>query len=516
MSKHGLGDIFAPGLRRERVQCREWSGIYFGERQDSTIRKPKPVDEPRSYLDDRRTMATSLVPANRSRSFPRAKFSSLFAALPVALVVIVAPRPGHAAFECNDNGWEGTSELLSIARAVAGSARVKLVAELDYGALTAEDSVLFLHPEVVLDDLSLSAFVQQGGRAAVLDDFGRSTSFAERFGIMRVQAPTDPLDMLRGNRHLSVGTPVETLAPDGTPQRHPLVREVDRVVLNHPSGLTNPGLTPVLQVRTKGGTAVPVAVTGVVGNAQPGRLLVMSDPSALINLMIRYPGNLAFARAMIRYLTEDDGRAGRGRLFIVANRFDQTGRFSTSRGALADAVEGIEHLIHELQNGMPPTLLIVLAAVAALAIARWISRNAWYRPPPAIPRNLRPVPLVAQAGWPGRAAVLVAPTTHAAMLLVELREAFRTRLAQLISADAAASNHALLAIVETRHLLPPELLRSLRSLFAEVDAAERAVVARRPIRVAKATMVRLLRQSLDILDHISQFERHHRESSPSS
>jgi hypothetical protein len=112
--------------------------------------------------------------------------------------------------------------------------------------------------------------------------------------------------------------------------------------------------------------------------------------------------------------------------------------------------------------------------------------------------------------------VLVSRTTHAALLLVELREAFRIRLAQLAGAEATASSHALLSAVEARNLLPPDLLGSLRSLLAEVDAAERAVVARRPMRVKKATMARLLRDSLDILDHISQLERHHRESSTPS
>jgi hypothetical protein len=517
MSKHSRVDVLASGHHRDQGRCRERSGICFCERHESTRRKPPStlvLQRDPFYCWAKHTI---FLPMKSFCSFSRTKICCRIFALVLVAATLAWPRStSAAAFECNDNGWEGTSELLSVARTVAGAARVRLVAELDYGALTPEDSVLVLHPDVILDDISLSAFVQLGGRVAVLDDFGKSTSFAERFGIMRVQAPIDPQNMLRNNRQLSVGTPVEMPAADGTPQRHPLVRDADRVVLNHPAGLTNPGLTPVLELRTKGGTAVPIALTGVVGSEQKGRLLVMSDPSAFINLMIRYPGNLAFASAIIRYLTEDEGRAGKGHLFIVANRFEQTGRFSRRHGPLADIVEGIEHLARELQSGFPPALLIALAAVAALGIAQWISKHALHKPAPAVPRFLRPVPLVAQAGWPGRAAVLLAPTTHVALLLVELREAFRARLAQLISADAAASNHALVAIIESRSLLPPDLLRSLHSLLAEVDAAERAVVARKPIRIRRATLGRLLEQSLDILDHISQSEPHHRESSPPS
>lgn len=513
---HGNPKVLSPATKRDHFFCQESSGICFSERQLFARPKPESTAGFRwACRTHRRSVSPHLHPCEPI-GFRAAKFHRWLVAVIVIGLVLCVTSASRAAFEFNDNGWEGASELLSITRTIAGTARVKLVAELDYSSLTAEDAVLFLHPDVILDDQSLSAFVQQGGRAAVLDDFGRSPSFTERFGIARVQAPTDPLETLRGNIHLSVGTPVESMAADGTPQRHPLVREVDRVVLNHPTGLTNPGLTPVLQVRTRSGAAIPVAVTGVVGATQAGRLLVMSDPSAFINLMIRYPGNLAFARAIVRYLTEDDGRSGKGRLFIVANRFAQAGRFSTSHGPLADAADGLERLVHELQNGLPPPLLIALTALAVLATVRWITRYMWKGSPHAIPRSLRPVPQVIQAGWPGRAAVLVAPTTHAALLLVELREAFRIRLAQLSGTETTASSHALVSAVEARRLLPADLLGSLRSLLAEVDAAERAVVARKPMRVKKANMARLLRQSLDILDHISQLERHHRESSPPS
>jgi len=525
MSQRHL-QLLWPTTERDDGPCQESTGICCVERHFSSIRKPELKLSDLSQLAlkerwrwvwmDRLGLAITCLHVRGAQCFSKSTLHRRLFALLLAGLVFAVPRPSAAAFECNDSSWEGASEFLVVARAIAGTLRVKLVAELDFGTLTPDDSVLFLHPEVVLDDQSLGAFVQQGGRAAVLDDFGKSTAFSERFGINRVQAPTDPAEVLRGNVHLAVGTPVETIAADGTPQRHPLVRDVDRVVLNHPTGLTNPGLTPVLEVRTRSGGAIPVAVTGVVGTTQAGRLLVMSDPSAFINLMIRYPGNLAFARAVVRYLAEDDGRTGKGRLFIVANRFDQTGRYSTTHGPLSDALDGIEQLIHELKQGMPPPMLITLAAVAGFAIVRWIISSMWRGAPHALPRSLRPIPLTSQAGWPGRAAVLLSPTTHATLLLVELREAFRLRLTQIAGVDATVSSQALVVAVEARNLLPAELLGSLRNLLAEVDSAERAVVARRPIRVKQAMLTRLLRQSLDILDHISQLERHHREPSPPS
>lgn len=433
------------------------------------------------------------------------------------ILTLIAPRESKSAFECKDETWEGTSEFLSIARTIAGNERVRLAAELDYGALSTDDAVLVLHPDILLDDVSLIAFIQHGGRAAVLDDFGKSSAFAERFGIRRIAVPNEPLMMLRGNRHLSVGTPVEaTGAAPGTGARHPLVVDVDRIMLNHPSGLINPGLTPLLEIRAKDGTSVPIAVTGVVGTSPQGRLLFMSDPSALINLMIRYPGNLAFARALVRFLTEPDRTGRKGTLYIVANRFGQSGHFTDDASAWSSFGQRLERAFRDLQQGLPPFVLVLLAAVTTLAIARWVGTNAWRRSPPAIPRYLRGTALSNQAGWPGRAAVLTAPRTHPALLLLELRESFRARLAQLIAADPAASSEALIRVVESQDLLPSNLLSALRNLLSDTDATERAISARKPIRVSQAKLSRLLQQSLDILNHISQLEFPRREpSSPS-
>lgn len=432
-------------------------------------------------------------------------------------LTLIAPRSAESAFECKDESWEGTSELLSIARSVAGTNRVRLAAEIDYRSLTPDDAVLILHPDVLLDDVSLIAFIRSGGRAAVLDDFGKSTTFAERFGIRRVAAPSDPQTVLRGNRHLSVGTPVEASATLlGASARHPLVVDVDRIMLNHPSGLTNPGLTPLLEIRAKDGTAVPIAVTGVVGTAPQGRLLFMSDPSALINLMIRYPGNLAFARALIRFLTESEGHRQTGQLYIVVNRFAQSGQFSGDATALSALGQSLERAVRDLQGGLPPAVLVLFAAATTLAIARWVAAHAWRRAPPAMPRYLRGTPIANQAGWPGRAALLVAPKTHPALLLLELRESFRARLTQLLAADPAASSDVLIALVESQGLLPANLLGSLRNLLSDVDAAERAIAARKPVRIKRTKVAYLLQQSLDILNHISQFECSRREPSSSS
>jgi hypothetical protein len=430
-------------------------------------------------------------------------------------LTLLTPRQSAAAFECNDDTWQGTSGLYAIARSVAGTARAKLVAELDYRKLTPADAVLILHPLTTLDEASLTAFVQAGGRVAVLDDFGDSEPFLERFGIRRLPAPAQPLDILRGNPHLAIANPVENRNGTQGSQRHPVAKDIDRVVLNHPTVLQNPGLTAVLELRTAD-AAFPVAITGVVGTEHPGRLFVMSDPSAVMNLMLRYPGNRNFAQGLVRYLTEDDARAGKGQLYIVANRFEQSGHFGTGLGAIADARRALEQLIAELRQGLPPAMLVLLVAITLFGVARWSYRNAFRPGGSTLPRFLRPVPIAAQAGWPGRAAALMAKTTHPALAVLELRAAFREQLTRLVASDPGINSQALVALIEQRQMLLPERLEALRRYVSELDTIERAVAARRALRLRPASLNRLLQQGLDILEHFSQVERQSREPRPPS
>jgi hypothetical protein len=425
-------------------------------------------------------------------------------------------KPAAAAFECNDETWQGMSGLYAIARSVAGANRTKLTATIDYEKLNPADALLIVHPQVHLDDSSLSAFIQAGGRVAVLDDFGDSEPFLERFSVHRLPAPTNPANRLRDNVHLPIATPVENSTGTDGVQRHPIVKNIDQVVLNHPTALDNPGLTAVLELRTKDSGAVPIAITGVVGTERPGRLFAMSDPSALMNLMLRYPGNRNFAQGLVNYLTEDDGRAGKGQLYIVTNRFEQSGQFGMGLGPMSDARRTIERLIRELRHGIPPAMLVLLVVATLLGIARWVYFHSFRTGAPTLPKFLRAVPIAAQAGWPGRAAVLMSPSTHPAYVVLELRASFREQLTRLLSADPGINSSALLSLVEERRILDPQPFEHLKGYLAELDGYERAVTARRGIRIRPPTLSRLMRQGLDILGYFNQVERKRREPSPSS
>ncbi len=221
---------------------------------------------------------------------PRAWVTS--ALLLVALFVTC--RSAWAAFEPNDREWEGGSELLEIARTELGRDRVELIGTLDFEQLTPNDGVLILHPDGELNAEEFSAFLTAGGRLAVLDDHGKATNLLSRYRVQRVPAPLRPAQTLRANPDLAIAVPAVQSVAGVEQNRHPVVAGVERLVTNHPTALLHPNLTPVLEIPAIGEPNATLAVTGVIANR--GRLFVMGDPSTLINLMLRYLGNRAFAK----------------------------------------------------------------------------------------------------------------------------------------------------------------------------------------------------------------------------
>ncbi len=236
---------------------------------------------------------------------------------------LVMTSPARAAsFDFNDTSWEGSSELLHLARSRFGSDRVRLVASIDFATLTPGDGLLILHPSVALPADAFNVFMLSGGRIAILDDFGSSGPFLERFGIRRTNPPLRPVEALRGNHNLAWAEPIRNGAEGQGEFIHSMVVGIAHILTNHPTTFVNPGLTPVLEIRARDGASYPLAISGVIG--QRGRLFAMGDPSAVINLMLRYPENRQFAERLLDYLVEDDTWGARkGKLYLVANEFSQ-------------------------------------------------------------------------------------------------------------------------------------------------------------------------------------------------
>lgn len=439
--------------------------------------------------------------------------------------------PARAAFEFGDAGWEGASELLAIARAELGRERVQPIATIDWSRLGPKDALLVLHPERELEYRETAAFLSAGGRLALLDDYGRSDALLEKFRIHRIRAPLRPRDPLRGNPDLAIAlpSPQGSNAPDGP--LHPIVAGVDRVITNHPTALrTEAGiqLTPVLHIEAEDEPDALLAVIGVIGNAarcgladgaRPsnshplqhcGRLLAMGDPSVVINLMLRYPGNRAFAEGLIAYLLADDSWGPRGgTLYLVAGEFSQKGLYggvSGLRRALRDRLDELEDFVQEARrNGLPDPLAFGLAAVCALGAALWVGRAStrlYHRPSP---KYALATPLVAQGGAAGRAAVLAAPTTHPALAALELKAALEEGLREALGLPRAASVERILPEIRKQNALPSEMVADLAKLMARMAQIEQAVTTSQSVRLSADSVTTMHRRVTRILGHVGVF-----------
>ena len=414
------------------------------------------------------------------------------AALAVAvLALLIGSRAAAAPFDLAGHDWEGLADFAELARSEAAG-RVVLTAQLDMRGLKREDGVILLHPEHTLDSEGLARFMRAGGRVVLLDDFGTGDGLLQHFGLERVPAPRRPVEALRGNPQLAVAEPASA---------HPVAIEVARVVTNHPTGLRHPDLSPVLKIRAVGEPDVLVAVAGAVGQ---GRLLVVGDPSIVMNSMLRYPGNKSFARGLVKYAGDDDtwGKRG-GKIYIATGGFEQKGSFGDD-SLLGDAwnerLRAIEDaLAAARRDGLSPAVAYFVAAAVGLAVVLWVGSRAGRTHRPAMPKFTRSVPLVAQGGIAGHAAVIGATHTSRVLAMLELKNALEEDLCVILGQDELPPHADLLTKLSARGLIDTEGLRTLKRVLLRLSSIETMVLSQRssavqPIRdrevlaVAKAVM----------------------------
>jgi hypothetical protein len=401
-------------------------------------------------------------------------------------------------FEVREVGWEGCSGLLELARAELGEARVVAVSELDWSDLKPEDAILLMHPDHAISSERLVGFLGAGGRVAVLDDFGAGDKILERFQIERVPPPRRPLATLRQNPELAIAEPVSEPVAGHAAGVHATVENVERLVTNHPTGLRNTKLTGVLQIRGIDEPDVMLALAGNFGSPPRGKLFAMGDPSALINEMLRYPGNRAFAIGLLHYLTEESGGESRGgRLLILANRYSESGAFAgigTLKNELETRLNEAEQELRRIfQGGLSGVAGLALAALVALGIGIWtttVSSRVYRRASPSFARS---VPLLAQGGPAGRVALLSAPSTPRALAVLELKSALEEGMAHEFGLGGSMKSEVLLDLVKQRGMMDENGRRALKRAMLEMANIETAILARQPTKVRRVDFLRLSR-----------------------
>jgi hypothetical protein len=273
-------------------------------------------------------------------------------------------RPGVARAEdlsTREPAWNGLTQLRSLAEQTG--AAVITPEQIDVAQLGPDDALLVVHPVEPLPSAELSAFLRSGGRLAVADDFGTGRALLAAFGIgLYPPARTESTKLLRGEPFLMLATRQNS---------HPLSRSASVLVTNHPQVLTHRQLEPIYALREDHDAIV---LSGAVGK---GRLVAISDASVLINNMLQFDGNRAFARDLLAYLVGPK----RGRLFIVGS--DTQWKFGLRRFGSEHPLESVKAVLsHVARLRLPPSavtaLSIVLALLLSISIVTALPRRSVY------------------------------------------------------------------------------------------------------------------------------------------
>ena len=271
-----------------------------------------------------------------------------------------APRAGAAGsdYQTGNPGWNGLSTLEALARGMGLT--VVEQSQMAWDDIDPGDLLFIIYPQSRIQPGHLAAFVHNGGRVLVADDFGKSDDALARLGILRGAA-----DNLRASAyydHLPWAPEVGAVDRD-----HLLARGVGHLTCNHPSvWSTLDG--PHAVFGFAGGDTVVATVT-----MQDGRLVALSDPSILINRMLEFDGNLAFAINLLRFL-ERPGRTDR--LVILTGDVTLYGQPTRLLGDSAgdSSVSGVlgrmNQWLFDLEEYAPmPGALRIIGLLVALVVA---------------------------------------------------------------------------------------------------------------------------------------------------
>lgn len=195
-------------------------------------------------------------------------------------------QPGELAdYDPRSTAWNGMATFVGLAEGMGYE--VTPVSTLEWGELGANDILFLVYPLQRVEPARLDAFVQAGGNVVVADDFGESKEALARLGLLRAEVSAPKATKYQDGR---VWAPIATAQSD-----HPIAREVDEVVTNHPAALKEiEGATTVI-----GFDDGAVVVAGERGT---GRFVAISDPSIFINRMLQYPGNVTLAANILQWL----------------------------------------------------------------------------------------------------------------------------------------------------------------------------------------------------------------------
>jgi hypothetical protein len=200
---------------------------------------------------------------------------------------------------------------------------------------------------------------------------------------------------------------------------------------------------------------------------------------------------------------EDDSWGTRGgKLYLLANRFSQSGRFARAQGLagqISETADGAREALRSWhEEGVPSGLSLAIAALGALAAMAWAALYCLRAYRRLSPRYASKTPPLMQGGVPGRAAVLAAATTDRALVVSELDSLFVEELASRAGLPASASAEDSLATLGERGASPSLLLRA-RGLLLRGRTARNAILSRQPSRLTSGQVAEHERSITELL-----------------
>jgi hypothetical protein len=339
-----------------------------------------------------------------------------------AVVAAVVAAEAQGDYGVISDAWNSLTELVRLGR--ASGAPVTATTRLDLSKLTPRDGLLVVFPSDEPPREDLAAFLHDGGRIAIADDFGAAEGWLGGFAIRRARLPAGATaPRLRGNRNVLIAEPSAA---------HPLSRDVRALVVNHPAVLQHAELAPVMELA--GGGAVVLA--GAVGQ---GRLVVLSDPSALINNMLELSGNRRFATNLLGYLGQ-----GGGQVFIVAGDARFAGRYgelakTEKMARLKSALDRVARV--KLPEGTLRVLSAMLAVAMLLAALSAVPRRTQYLAamrrtrPPSVPVFAGDAGVLAYFASAGEDAPGASAVRNLLVPLLRYRHGFEHALAERLSLE---------------------------------------------------------------------------------
>ncbi|MFO0646133.1 MAG: DUF4350 domain-containing protein [Polyangiales bacterium] len=399
------------------------------------------------------------------------------------LLALAVPRPASAQTDYDPRSmeWNGTSELLRIA--TEADIDVRPVRTLDWEALRPGEAVLVLYPRHPLGVVDLSAFLDDGGRVAWFDDFGASEQF---------------FDWFQFHRETRVrGTPRTPELPELLLARprsaHMLTDGVDVLVTNIPVALTHPRLSPVFDFPPDGQGFV------LVGQIGRGKLVVGGDPSLMLNTMMRFAGNRAFAKNLLTFL---DG-GNRGPVYLVWGDAQPRGTYrgrNRPRTPIRGAVNTLNDSLTALSQALSaPLVLRPFAMLLCLGAACVMAALTWGRKPSERygPRG----PVGTAAGIAERVSLYTAERVNLLIPALRARRYFEQSL--LRSLGARASTDVRAAVDRASDRLDATRKAEVRAVLSELDAIASAAEDAAPPRVTPARFLSLWRRIDAILRAVS-------------